>query len=84
MNSVKQLETLGTGAVKKLRKLRLTRGDFFMINVNHLQNDECYLEFPDGIIKLARTGVQDFIILRDLDSDETTFLRNKLSLDPIK
>jgi len=61
------------------------RGDFFMINANYLDDNECYLEFPEGIINLVsyHKGAKDFTVIRELDEDECTSLREKFDLEPI-
>ncbi len=54
-----------------------------MINSNSLPADRCYLEFPNGIIKLAiyKSGAKDFAILRELETDEASALRRKFGLE---
>ena len=39
--------------VKKLREQKLRAGLPFMINVNELSSNQCYVEYPNGVIKLA-------------------------------
>jgi hypothetical protein len=85
MKYVKEIETLGSNAVKKLRITRLKRGQFFMINMNSLPPDHCYLEFPEGNIKLAvyESGSKDFTILRELETEESSDLRKRFNLELI-
>lgn len=85
MKKIKEKEALGINAVKKLRRNRLSRGDFFMINLNSLPPDHCYLEFPGGIIKLAicEPGAKDFTIVRELENEEGADLRKKFDLELI-
>jgi hypothetical protein len=85
MKAVKDLEDLGINAVRNLRKMRLSRGDFFMINLNSLPSDHCYLEYPGGTIKLAifHSGAKDFSIVRELESDEILSLRQRFNLELI-
>lgn len=82
---MKELEILGTNAVKKLRTNRLKRGEFFMINSNSLPPDQCYLEFPGGTIKLAihKSGAKSFTIVHELENEESAELRKKLDLELI-
>lgn len=86
MKNIKEIETLGINAVKKLRRSRLTRGDFFMINLNSLPPDHCYLEYPGGLIKLAiyESGAKNFKILRELETEESSDLRKKFNLELIR
>ena len=83
MKSIEDKEILGMNAVKKLRRRRLSRGDFFMINLNSLPSDHCYLEFPDGIIKVAiyEEGAKNFTILRELEDEESVELRKTLNFE---
>jgi hypothetical protein len=85
MKNMNEIETLGINAVKKLRKSRLSRGDFFMINSNSLPPDQCYLEYPGGAIKLAmfESGAKNFTIVHELEIEESSNLRKKFNLELI-
>ena len=85
MKNIKELETLGTNAVKKLRRTRLSRGDFFMINSNSLPPDHCYLEYPGGTIKLAiyESGAKNFTIVQELETEESSDIRRRFNLELI-
>ena len=85
MKNIKEIETLGTNAVKRLRRNRLRRGEFFMINSNSLPHDQCYLEYPGGIIKLAiyESGAKNFTIVHELENDERADLLKKFNLELI-
>lgn len=80
-----EIEALGIKAVKELRRKRLKRGDFFMININTLPPDYCYLEYPGGTIKLAtyESQAKDFTIVRELEADENFRLRQEIGLELI-
>ncbi len=80
-----EIETLGIRAVKELRRRRLNRGEFFMINVNSLPPDHCYLEYPGGTIKLAtyESRAKNFTIVRELEAEESFRLREKIGLELI-
>jgi hypothetical protein len=56
-----------------------------MINLNSLPADHCYLEFPGGISKLAicEPGAKDFIIVHELDEEESLELRKQFDLELI-
>lgn len=77
MKSKAELEEIGVNAVRRLRLARLRAGIYFMINSNALPDDHCYLEFPDGTIKLAtyEPRGKDFTILRELEEEEKQNLR---------
>jgi hypothetical protein len=70
----------GTHAVKKLREQKLRSGIPFMINVKGLSTDQCYLEYPNGTIKLIRVvhATRDIDVLHELTSLEATNLRDQL------
>jgi hypothetical protein len=69
-------------AIKRLRKKKLSQGLPFMINSEVLPSDQCYLEYPDGTIKIAEadTKERDFQIVFELSSNEANDLRKKLKL----
>lgn len=79
----KELERLGTEAVKKLRLTKLKRGNPFMINSKQLPSNQCYLEYATGKIVLVSftSGSHDFTVIRELTHQESTALRHKLQLD---
>jgi hypothetical protein len=83
---VKGVELQGINAVKKLRRDRLSRGDFFMINLNSLPASHCYLEFPQGVAKLVayESGAKDFTVIRELDTDEYRSLLRKFDLELLR
>ena len=85
MKDIIEIETLGINAVKKLRRSRLDRGLFFMINSNSLPPDQCYLEYPGGIIKLAiyESGAKDFTIVHELEREESSSLLKRFNLELI-
>jgi hypothetical protein len=82
MLELKSIENRGTEAVKKLRKQKFSRGFPFMINSKELMTNQCYLEYPNGIIKLARItkSASDFDIIRELTQTEAQILRSRYRL----
>lgn len=76
------IQNAGTEAVKKLRLEKLSQGMPFMINSRELPNEQCYLEYPTGIIKLAQMSAskKDFIILKEFSQKESSSIRNKFHL----
>ena len=86
METSREFERIGIEAIKKLRRNRLSQGNYFMINLNSLPSDQCYLEYPDGIIKLAvyESDAKHFTIVRELENDESSSLRRKLNLELIR
>jgi hypothetical protein len=85
MKTTKELEQLGNNAVKRLRAKKLREGNPFMINVKTLPSDQAYLEYPDGKIILVTysSKSRDFIMLRELTTEESSDLRTKLDLELI-
>lgn len=73
------LEVAGTNAVKKLRLQKLSKGLPFMINSGELPKEQCYLEYPNGIIKLVKISksTHDFIIIKEFSLNESTSIRRK-------
>lgn len=53
-----------------------------MINVKGMSNNECYMEYPDGIIKLVlvRPSRNDIDVIRILTHTETKKLRTQLHI----
>ena len=79
MTALQTIEQIGSEAVKKLRLQKLRNGNPFMINSKELPTDQCYLEFPDGSIKLVqlKNSAKDFTVLRTLSADEEQKIRRK-------
>lgn len=67
--------------VRQLRHIKLHSGHPFMINVKELRTNECYLEYPDGIIKLVSImeNKKDFSVIKELTEDEASTLRARLN-----
>jgi hypothetical protein len=86
MKKIEEIEARGMNTVKKLRISALSRGDFFMINSNSLPADQCYLEYPGGIVKLAiyESGGKNFTIVHELETEESTALLKKYDLELIQ
>jgi hypothetical protein len=78
----KQTTNVGTEAVKRLRLHKLHNGVPFMINSKELPGNQCYLEYPNGIIKLVKLlqGEMDFTVLQVLSPNESTEVRRKFHL----
>lgn len=56
-----------------------------MINSGDLPTGQCYLEFPDGTIKLVQLkhSAKDFTVLRVLSADEEQEIRRKYNFPRI-
>ena len=67
--------------VKKLREQKLRAGLPFMINVKELASNQCYLEYPNGTIKLVSiiSSTRDFDIVAELNTSEANSLRERLN-----
>lgn len=85
MTALQTIEQIGNEAVRKLRLQKLRNGRPFMINSKDLPTDQCYLEFPDGIIKLVQLkhSAKDFTVLRILSADEEQTVRRKYNFPRI-
>ena len=79
MTALQTIEQIGNEAVRKLRLQKLRNGRPFMINSKDLPTDQCYLEFPDGSIKLVQLdkSAKDFTVLQTLSADEEQKIRRK-------
>lgn len=68
--------------IKSLRKKKLAQGLPFMINSDLLPSNQCYLEYPDGSIKIAEANSKDFDfkIIEELDYINVEILRRTLKL----
>ena len=65
--------------VKKLREQKLRAGLPFMINVQELDSNQCYLEYPNGIIKLVSvvSATKDIYVLKELKPLDAINLRKR-------
>jgi hypothetical protein len=79
----KQLEKAGLQALKDLRRNKLDMGFPFMININTLPPGQCYMEYPDGTIKLVTIDRDhnDFKVITELSSEDVSSFRKKHKLD---
>lgn len=79
MKDLKKIEQQGTEAVKKMRRQKLDAGLPFMINSKDLSSNQCYLEYPSGIIKLVsiKSSARDFDVIRELTISEAQSLRHR-------
>ncbi len=80
--NIKQLETNGLRAVQLLRKSKLSNGQPFMINSGLLPSGQCFLEFPEGSIKVVTIDKkeQEFVVIKELSGSEILMLRKKYKL----
>ena len=67
--------------VKKLRDQKLRAGLPFMINVKELASNQCYLEYPSGVIKLVSivSSTRDINVVKELNSLDANNLRKRLN-----
>jgi hypothetical protein len=76
------LAVAGTRAVKKMRLEQLSKGIPFMINSRDLPDAQCYLEYANGIIKLAQICAdhRDFEIIQEYSLMESDLIRRRFHL----
>ena len=86
MSIIKTTSEKGTNAVKKLREQKLRNGFPFMINVKELSTNQCYLEYPNGSIKLVTVvhSTTDIDVIRKLTATEATHLRRRFQFSPVR
>ena len=82
MKKIERLEKAVIEAIKLLRKQKHRQGLPFMINSDTLESHQCFLEFPDGIIKIveADTSRFDFKVIFEFNKEESSELKKKLGL----
>jgi hypothetical protein len=80
--TAKKLEKSASGAIKLLRRKKFEQGLPFMINSDMLDSDQCFLEYPDGSIKIVEADPEkcDFRVVFEYDINESNRLRRKLKL----
>lgn len=85
MSTVKTTSKKGTNAVRKLREQKLRSGLPFMINVKELATNQCYLEYPNGSIKLISVvhAARDIDVIRELTPSEANNLRQRLQFSSL-
>ena len=79
MQTIKVTSQRGTDAVRKLREQKLKNGVPFMINAKELATNQCYLEYPNGSIKLITVihSTKDIDVVRELTLREANDLRTR-------
>lgn len=77
--TIKTAGRKGTNAVRKLREQKLRAGLPFMINAKELATNQCYLEYPDGAIKLitVRHASRSVEVNRELSKSEAIQVRKQ-------
>lgn len=82
MNRTKVIEKIGSDAVRRLRKIKLSNGKPFMITSKDLPAKHIYLEFPDRSIKIVTlsSNDHDFKVLETLNLSEAASLRKRYGL----
>ena len=75
-------DALATDTIKELRKKKLSAGIPFMINSDILETSQCFLEYPNGLIKIVEADSKgcDFIILVEYNLKDSNRWRKKLKL----
>ena len=82
MSELEVLEAIATTAVQRLRTETLTAGQPFMINMNNLPENQCYLEYQDGSIELVNfiKGKNEFSFVKELSESERLCLKQSIGL----
>lgn len=80
--TAKIYETAVVKAIKQLRKTKLKQGHPFMINTDVLDSSQCYMEYPDGSIKIVEADLKkrEFHILYELSANDANAVRRKHKL----
>jgi hypothetical protein len=82
MSNIEVIERIGSDAVRRLRKAKLSSGKPFMISSKNLPLKHTYLEFPDRSIKIVTlsSNERDFVVVNTLSITEAASLREKYDL----
>ncbi len=82
MNELAVIENLAATAIYRLRQDTLGAGEPFMINVEGLPKNHCYLEYPNGCIELVAFDhhTNEFLPVKALTSNEILQLKKQLGL----
>lgn len=80
--TAKIYESAANKAIRHLRKKKLSQGFPFMINSDVLESSQCYLEYPDGSIKIveADSKQHDFLVVFELSKKDADEVRRKHKL----
>ncbi len=80
--TAKEMEQSARRKIRLLRKNKLKLGLPFMIGFDDLPQGQCYLEFPDGSIKIAEAAPcgNVFKIIGGLDPFNAEIFKRKLKL----
>ncbi|HRD57437.1 MAG TPA: hypothetical protein PK504_05280 [Ferruginibacter sp.] len=86
MSTVEITSKKGSNAVRKLREQKLRNGLPFMINVKELSTNQCYLEYPNGSIKLVSVvhSSREIDVIRELTLIEASHLRKRFHFSSVK
>lgn len=76
------LEKSARKAIQILRKKKLQNGYPFMIHSEMLDSKQCFMEYPDGRIKVVEASPteQDFRIVLEYTLQDSKKLKKKLNL----
>jgi hypothetical protein len=68
--------------IKQLRKRKLSEGHPFMINSDVLEKGQCYMEYPDGSIKIVEADMKhkEFYVVYELSENDANDIRRKHKL----
>ena len=79
---LKQLETSGRNAIRTLRENQFKLGEPFMINSKQLPTDQCYLEYPDGLITLVTLSKKesDLKVIATYSTEQSMAIRKQFNL----
>lgn len=86
MQTLETTSQQGTKAVHRLRERKLRHGLPFMINSKELAANQCYLEYPDGSIKLVTIihATQEVNVVRELTTAEARKLRIRFHFEQLQ
>ena len=82
MNTIEELNAIGSTAVRQLRKKKLENGKPFLFWSNELPKNQSYLEYPDRSIKIVTVSsdFKSFHLVSELTENQINIIRGKLNL----
>ena len=85
MKDIKIIEKRGRAALNLIRANALSNGKSFLIYDENLPIGQCYMEYPDGDIKIVKPSSKtfEFIVYQELDASTVLSLRQKFELTPV-
>ena len=82
MKKLEKLQKRANKAIRLLRRQKHRKELPFMINSDMLETEQCFLEFPDGIIKIVEADKVriDFKVVFEFSRKDSNALKKRFGL----